>query len=201
MRSLRVATVLALLCAAFPVFAQRPIVVKAAPPELQERPAADWINSVPLKLSELHGQVVVLHFWTFGCINCIHNQPTYKGWHAKYSQKGVTLIGVHTPETEREKNLDNVRESVKKSGLNYPIVFDRDAKIWKAWRNRWWPCTYLIDKNGFVRYRWDGEFRWKGTNGEQIMQKKIDALLAERGSNDKRSIAARKSGRPLDDSQ
>jgi hypothetical protein len=80
------------------------------------------------------------------------------------------MIGVHTPETERER------------ALKYPIVVDKDGKTWRVYDNHWWPSIYLIDKNGFVRYRWDGELNWKGANGKAIMEKKIDELLAEETS-------------------
>src|SRR5262249_55910455 len=93
-----------------------------------------------------------------------------------------TIIGVHTPEMAHEHDLGALRESIKKRGLKYPIVADNDAKTWAAWGNRWWPSTYLIDKQGFCRYRWDGELNWKGVKGQAIMQKKIDQLLAEKGS-------------------
>lgn len=65
--------------------------------------------------------------------------------------------------------------------MDYPIVIDNDKQIWNAWDNRWWPSTYLIDKNGYVRYRWDGELNWKSAKGEAIMRKKIEELLAEPG--------------------
>ena len=161
--------------------AQAPVELQVPAPELVERDADQWLNSPPLKLSELRGQVVVLHFWTFGCINCIHNQPHYKNWHEKYSKKGVTLIGVHTPETDADRQIKNVRRSVKETGLKFPIVFDGDGRDWNAWGNRWWPSTYLIDKRGVVRYRWDGELNWKETKGELMMRKRIDELLAEPG--------------------
>jgi len=158
---------------------EQPATLKAKAPELEERSQAEWINSKPLKLSDLRGQVVILHFWTFGCENCQHNFPALKAWHEAYSDKGLTIIGVHTPETAREAKIDNVRKSVKKSGLKYPIVFDKGARTWKTWGNQWWPSTYLIDKQGFVRYRWDGEFNWKNAQGESIMREKIEQLLAE----------------------
>jgi hypothetical protein len=68
---------------------------------------------------------------------------------------------------------------VKANKMKYPIAVDRDAKTWKAWENQFWPSVYLIDKKGFVRYRWDGELNWKETKGEPIMRKKIEELLAE----------------------
>ncbi|HEV8069964.1 MAG TPA: redoxin domain-containing protein [Planctomycetaceae bacterium] len=156
-----------------------PAVLNAKAPELEERPSDEWLNSRPLKLSELRGQVVVLHFWTFGCINCRHNDAAYKAWHQKYSGKGVTMIGVHTPETERERDPKRLKRSIEERGLRYPIVVDQDGKTWKSWDNRWWPSIYLIDKKGFVRYRWDGELNWKGAGGKAIMEKKIAELLTE----------------------
>lgn len=157
----------------------QPATFKAKAPELEERPQAEWINSKPLKLSELRGQVVVLHFWTFGCSNCQHNYPTLKSWQEQFADKGVTIIGVHTPETAREAKIENVRSSARKAGLKYPIVFDKGGRTWKTWDNRWWPSTYLIDKQGYVRYRWDGEFKWNNTHGDSIMRGKIEELLAE----------------------
>jgi peroxiredoxin len=156
-----------------------PAVLSAKAPELEERPADEWLNSPPLKLSDLRGQVVVAHFWTFGCINCRHNDSAYKAWHQKYSGKGVTMIGVHTPETERERDLKRLKRSIEERGLKYPIVVDKDGKTWKSWDNHWWPSIYLIDKKGFARYRWDGELNWKGAGGKAIMERKIAELLAE----------------------
>ena len=159
-----------------------PAVLHAQPPELPERAQDEWFNSAPLKLSALRGQVVVLHFWTFGCINCRHNDAACKSWFQKYAAKGVTMIGVHTPETPHEHDLKRLKKSIEERGLRYPIVVDADGKTWAAWGNRWWPSIYLIDKQGFVRYRWDGELGWKGAKGKAIMEKKIDELLAEESS-------------------
>ena len=88
---------------------------------------------------------------------------------------------MHTPETDGEKDVDRVREKAKENGLAYPIIIDNDKQIWNEWDNRWWPSTYLIDRNGNARYRWDGELNWKGQKGEEQMRKKIDELLNEPG--------------------
>ncbi len=64
--------------------------------------------------------------------------------------------------------------------MAYAVAADNDQKNWQAWGNRYWPSVYLIDKKGFVRYRWDGELNWKETKGEEIMRKKIEELLAEK---------------------
>ncbi len=156
-----------------------PALLNAKAPELPVRPDREWFNSKPLKLSDLRGRVVVLHFWTFGCINCKHNDSAYRAWHQKYSNKGVTMIGVHTPELERERDFKRLKRSIEERGLKYPVVVDQDSRTWKAWDNHWWPSIYLIDKTGTVRYRWDGELNWKGAKGKAIMEKKIDELLAE----------------------
>jgi thiol-disulfide isomerase/thioredoxin len=156
-----------------------PAVLHAKAPELPERSADEWLNSPPLKLADLRGQVVILHFWTFGCSNCRQNDSAYKAWQQKYSGKGVTMIAVHTPELAYERDLKRLKRSIEERGLKYPVVVDKDGQTWKAWDNHWWPSIYLIDKQGIARYRWDGELAWKGAKGKAIMEKKIGELLAE----------------------
>ena len=95
------------------------------------------------------------------------------------ADKGVTVIGVHTPETVGEKNVEAVRKKVKDNGMKYAIAVDSQGKTWAAWHNRWWPTIYLIDKKGNVRYRWDGELNVNKVKGEEVMRKKIKELLAE----------------------
>jgi hypothetical protein len=110
----------------------------------------------------------------------VRNYPWYRAWHEKYADKGVTVLGVHTPETAGEAKLERVRQKVKDNGIAYPVAVDNDTRVWRAWGNRYWPSVYLIDKKGEVRYRWDGELNWKDVKGEEIMRKKIDELLAEK---------------------
>ena len=93
--------------------------------------------------------------------------------------KGLTILGVHTPETKGEAKIESVRQKVKENNMTYAIAVDGAAKTWQAWGNRYWPSIYLIDKQGFVRYRWDGELNWQNIKGEEIMRKKIEELLAE----------------------
>ena len=89
-------------------------------------------------------------------------------------------MGIHTPETEGEADLDNVRRKAKDERLAWPIAVDNHGKTWKAWDNQFWPTTYLVDKKGRVRYRWDGELNWDKTKGEETMRKKIEELLDEK---------------------
>jgi hypothetical protein len=92
----------------------------------------------------------------------------------------VTVIGVHTPETQGEKKIEAVRKKVKDNEIKYAIAVDSQGKTWAAWGNRWWPSIYLIDKKGNVRYRWDGELNVNKVKGEEIMRNKIKELLAEK---------------------
>ena len=92
----------------------------------------------------------------------------------------MTIIGVHTPESEGEKIVDNIRKKARESGLEFPIAVDSDQKNWQAWSNTIWPAVYLIDKRGFVRYWWYGKLNWKGTEGEACMRYKIRELIAEK---------------------
>lgn len=156
----------------------RVTVVGCVAPELRDVSA--WINSQPTTLRELRGKVVVVHFWAFGCINCIRNLPHYQGWHEKYADSGLTIIGIQTPETAAERSLDNLKSQVVERKIEYPVVFDAESKNWKAWGNDMWPSVYLIDKRGRVRNWWYGELNWKGATGEEFLSKRIEALLAEK---------------------
>jgi thiol-disulfide isomerase/thioredoxin len=152
--------------------------VRVAAPEFAKD--TQWIQSEPLTLAALRGRVVVVHFWTFGCVNCIHNYPAYKAWQERYAGKGVTIVGIHTPEFEQEADVKRVRAKAEQNGLKFPIAVDNHRRNWKNWENRYWPSIYLIDKKGQVRYRWEGELDSATTKGERLMRQKIDELLAEK---------------------
>ncbi len=115
------------------------------------------INSPPLSIEQLHGKVVLIDFWTYSCINCIRTLPYLKKWYDDYRKDGLVIIGVHTPEFEFEKKPENVKEAVKRFGIQYPVVLDNDYKIWNNFKNHYWPAHFLIDKNGFVVYEHFGE--------------------------------------------
>jgi thiol-disulfide isomerase/thioredoxin len=138
-----------------------------------------WLQSKPLPLASLRGKVVVLHFWTFGCINCQRNYPVYKAWQKKYADTDVTIIGVHTPEFDHEADVDRVRAKARDNGLQFPIAIDNDHRIWKSWKNEYWPSIYLVDKKGRVRYHWDGELDPQSPKGKQFASR-IDELRAEK---------------------
>ncbi|MBN1489159.1 MAG: redoxin domain-containing protein, partial [Phycisphaerae bacterium] len=100
--------------------------VAARAPEF--RGDGPWLNSEPLTMSELRGRVVAVHFWTFGCSNCIHNYPWYKGWQEDYADKGLTIVGIHTPETTGEHKVESVQAKAKENGLIFPILIDNDKQ-------------------------------------------------------------------------
>lgn len=144
------------------------------------RAADAWVNSPPLTLAGLRGKVVVFHFFTFGCINCIHNQPAYLDWHERFSSQGAVVLGIHTPEGEADRKLENIRKAIQDQGIAYPVAVDNKKENWTAWANHMWPSVYLIDKEGYIRYWWYGELNWQSAQGEKLFRDKIAELIAEK---------------------
>ena len=122
-----------------------------------------WINSEPTTLAALRGKVVLVHFWTFGCINCIHVQPYVKAWYDRYAANGFVVVGVHTPELSFERDLDNVRDAVAKADVQFPVAFDPAFATWHAYRNSYWPAFYFVDKAGRIRHAHFGEGDYDGS--------------------------------------
>ncbi len=129
-----------------------------------------------LKISDFRGKVVLIDFWTYTCINCIRTLPHLVEWDKKYKDKGLAIIGVHTPEFEFEKDYDNVRMAMEKYGIEYRVVQDNDYRTWREFKNRYWPRKYLIDGDGFIRYDHIGE------GGYAETEETIKALLEEQGA-------------------
>lgn len=117
----------------------------------------DWINSDPIKISELRGKVVLVDFWTYSCINCIRNNPYLVKWHETYKDKGLVVVGVHAPEFSFEKNKANVQKAVNDQNITYPVALDNDFTTWSKFKNQAWPTSYLIDGEGMVRRVHEGE--------------------------------------------
>lgn len=132
-----------------------------------------WFNSPPLRLAELRGKVVMVEFWTYGCINCQHVLPALQAWHTAYADDGLVIIGVHTPEFRHEAELANVEAAIARLGVVWPVAIDNDKTTWHAYANRFWPAMYLIDKQGNLRHLKIGEGQYEHT------QALIEALLAE----------------------
>lgn len=97
-----------------------------------------------------------------------------------FAKRGLMIIGVHTPESASEHNVEKVKEKAAEGGLAFPILVDNDRRNWNAWGNSMWPTVYLIDKHGDVRYWWMGELNWEGAEGEKLFRRHIEELLAEK---------------------
>lgn len=141
-------------------------------------PGGVWLNSDPLTLAELQGKVVMIDFWTYSCINCQRTLPYLREWNQKYKDKGLVIIGVHSPEFEFEKSEKNVAQAIKDFQVTYPVFQDNNFATWRAYSNRYWPAKYIIDKEGFIRYSHFGEGAYDET--EQVIQE----LLKEAGATD-----------------
>src|SRR5215216_5713202 len=133
-------------------------------------------NNGPITLSSLKGKVVLVYIWTYTCINSIRPMPYIHDWDQKYSNKGLVVVGVHSPEFTFEKNYTNVKAAVQRFGISYPVILDSDHRTWDAYGNQYWPRFYLIDTQGNIRYDHIGEGSY-----DQI-EKVIQSLLAERAA-------------------
>jgi thiol-disulfide isomerase/thioredoxin len=142
--------------------------------------AKDWVNGKPLKLSELKGKVIVACYWTFGCINCKRTLPYWNRWAKKYANSDVVFVTIHTPELESERVVEDVKKFIEKEKLLFPVLIDNDKANWKKWRNQWWPATYLIDKKGQVRGRWDGELNYNNSGAFRDVEQGIELLRREK---------------------
>lgn len=138
-----------------------------APPDVPLAPELDgggtWINSEPLTLAALRGSVVLVNFWTFGCINCRNTLPSVRGWWERHRDQGLVIVGVHTPEFQHEHDLEALREATVRLGVAWPVVQDNEKAIWRAYRNRYWPRFYLVGRGGAIVYDHIGEGAYEET--------------------------------------
>ena len=138
--------------------------------------ATEWLGSPPLTPAGLRGSVVLVDFWTYTCINWLRTLPYLRAWAERYRDRGLVVIGVHTPEFTFEHDLDNVRRAVKDLRVDYPVVVDNDYAIWGAFDNHHWPAVYVVDAQGKIRHHQFGEGAYE--QSEMILQQ----LLTEAGT-------------------
>jgi len=138
--------------------------------------ATGWLNSQPLTPAGLRGKVVLIDVWTHTCINWLRTLPYVRAWAEKYRDQGLVVIGVHSPEFEFEKNLDNVRRAAKDMRVDYPIAIDNDFALWRALNNQYWPALYIVDAKGQIRHHQFGE------GGYDQSERIIQQLLLEAGA-------------------
>ncbi len=133
----------------------------------------EWLNvSGPLSLAALRGKVVLLDFWTYGCINCIHIIPDLERLESEYSDE-LVVIGVHSAKFTNEGDTDNIRNVIARYGLEHPVVNDRDFAVWDRWGVNAWPTVVLVDPAGNIVGGHSGEGIYP------IFQPAIDALVEE----------------------
>ncbi len=132
-----------------------------------------WFNSKPLTMEKLRGKVVLVDFWTYSCINCLRTLPHVKGWDRAYRDRGLVVLGIHTPEFAFEHVADNVEGAVDRLDIEYPVALDNEYGTWNAFQNQYWPAKYLIDRRGHVRYKHFGEGEYDTTEA------RIRTLLGE----------------------
>lgn len=154
-----------------PIFSQMDRQAKVRAPELTG--GKGWLNTdAPLSLAKLKGKVVLLDFWTYGCVNCIHIIPDLKKLEETYGDK-LVVIGVHSAKFENEKNTDNIRQIILRYGIEHPVVNDADFVIWDAYAVRAWPTLVLIDPQGYVIQTLSGEGNYERLNtliGETVTE-------------------------------
>ncbi len=163
----------AFLVAAAPALAEW----QRAPEFTQDGPAA-WINAEPMRIADLRGRVVLIDVWTFECWNCYRSFPWLRSVEERYGPRGLAVIGIHSPEYERERDPAAVAEKVKEFRLDHPVMIDNDFRYWDALGNRFWPAFYLIDRQGRIRYRFFGETHEGDIRAGQI-EAALEHLLAE----------------------
>jgi cytochrome c biogenesis protein CcdA/thiol-disulfide isomerase/thioredoxin len=131
-----------------------------------------WLNTPPLQAKDLRGKVVLVNLWTYSCINCLRMLPHVRTWAEKYHDRGLVVVGVHTPEFAFEKDIVNVGKALAALGVSYPVAIDSDFGIWRAFGNQAWPALYFIGADG-TRNRVLGEGGYE--DSERLIQK----LLSE----------------------
>lgn len=149
--------------------------VYAAAPEFAG--ITNWFNAdgVPRTIAGLRGRVVLIDFWTYSCVNCIRTLPHLRELDRRYRAKGLTIVGVHTPEFAFERDPANVRRAIRDLGVTWPVALDPDYGTWNRWGNQYWPAEYLVDQDGRVRAFTFGEGRYEKTEDE------VRALLGDTG--------------------
>ncbi len=148
---------------------------KQLPPAPEIAGIAHWINSEPTAISDLHGNVVLVDFWTYTCVNCIRTISQLRAWDEFYSDDGLKIIGIHTPEFEFEKDPGNVLAAAQALGVTWPVALDNDYETWDNFENIFWPTKYLIDHRGRLRYRLIGEGNYRN------LEEELRLLLLEAG--------------------
>jgi thiol-disulfide isomerase/thioredoxin len=150
--------------------------------------ATGWLNSAPLTAAGLAGKVVLVDFWTYTCINWLRTLPYVRAWAEAYEDRGLVVVGVHTPEFPFERDVENVREAARSLKVGYPIALDGDYAVWQAFDNRYWPAVYIADREGRIRHHQFGEGGYEAC--ERVIQQLLREDAGERGGGELVSVTA-----------
>lgn len=132
-----------------------------------------WLNSEPMRIEDLQGDVVLVHLWDYTSVHCIRGLPYVKEWYKRYSSFRLRIVGVHTPQFPFAKDPKNVTMAIKRLDIQYPVVLDNDHVIWTGYASQEWPAIFLVDRNGYVRYTQQGQ------GGYLAVEREIQVLLRE----------------------
>ena len=155
---------------------------KSDPQKAPDFVGGPWLNTAdgkPITWESRKGKPTLVAFWTFACVNCQNNMRPYQRLLAKYRPKGVEMISVHTPELPEEHNVEQVKRHLRLFHIDYSVVVDNDGANWNRWGLQAWPTLFVVDGEGKIRYRWEGELNYNDRGGEAQIAKVLDALLAQ----------------------
>lgn len=109
-----------------------------------------WLNTPPVDVTNNNAKLTLVNFWTYSCFNTVNTLPSVTRWQKLYGQKGLTIVGVHSPEFESDKDLTRIKKSIAKHGITYAVAVDNELKTWRAYHNNCWPAFYFINNKGKV---------------------------------------------------
>lgn len=142
-------------------------------PRAPELRMTEWLQGGPLALAELRGRVILLDFWDYACVNCLHTLPYLKSWHQRYESLGLTIIGIHAPEFQFAQAASQVRDAVQQLEIPYSVALDNQFLTWSRYACKAWPTKFCIDAEGRLRAVHQGEGAYSAT------ERLIQTLLAE----------------------
>jgi DNA-binding beta-propeller fold protein YncE len=191
---LMVATIVATICSLTAVAEDKPAQVAA--PDFDG--ADGWLNTAkPISIKDLKGHVVVLDFWTYCCINCMHVLPDLKYLEQKYKDQPFVVIGVHSGKFDQEKDAEHIRNAVLRHNIDHPVAVDSDYKIWRSYGVQAWPTIAVIDPEGNLLGGLSGEGNREVLDtfiGKVLEQHKTKGTLAAKPLTFKRERETFKSG-------
>ena len=134
---------------------------------------ARWLNGSIDSLFEIRGKVTLVVFWTLGCCYCMNTLPYVKSWHERYADRGLSIIGVHSPEYVYYASEALVSEQLRRLGCEFPVLLDHRLTTWRRFSCRSWPTLVLLGRVGEIRKRFEWPIRF------EVVDKEIRDLLEE----------------------